>query len=1064
MVIRDHSGELAGLDGRGLALFAGFVIAGAGVAEALRGGVAVAVSLLAVAIGLWWFAGAWRVGDRSNLAMEGTTGNSGTPGFHAPFAHAAADYAFSDHVSADHVAADYVSLHHVAAKHGAGGAAESSAPRFSGAAEVLRSLSTRDFTVQPQETRFSLVPIGLADDPGQGEFRTDFLETASRISRRLGSSHNIKRMANNFVTEVMEIFDFTACALWIFDDSKALAFVITRAPLDPSRDGIRLGDEVPPGIIADLKDFGFGGATVPDRLKIDGSVSWGTLRPLSLEGCLLGIFQAEGADSPGREGLEVLLGLLSQFSLVFFNIRLARQITLISEDISKRDFEFVTLNVFSRITNRSMDTDRIVEFTLEFVSKALDLTAVTLSVEKDGRTGISKERGQEGQLRLLRDWWRVTSENELSDGGCHCHSLSREFSARLKEIPGGVPGGAGYMSAILRGGEVMNLVFFSMAPELKPRSRKFLEMVAKQVQVAVDSSSTLANLDRKVRLLNLIYAVCGAMAEKVSFGERMGMVVDYLKVFLDVPGCGIFARKGPAGWETLRPFLSKGFAPGGEFTEIEGLSRELAESFSNAEGFVQPGGSLDGLFVSALNHGDRPAGFLVVDGGPGFSGSGTRDFEVVRAVSILVSQMVADHWMNMEVADLKELLSSVFDTVEDAIVVLDSTGMILSENRAVSRIFGSPGTIALKSEEADRVGNFRDVPPRQIRELLAEFPLALGLVEEALRRLGSEEENPEIIHPGGAAGSGNSIHSAENSGLRAMEFFAAPMGRDRLVVTVRDMTERWRMQAELKRVERLAALGEMAAGMAHEIRNPLGGIKVLASFLASSLSGEPGKKEMADTILTGVAEVDSRIGALLGYARPERPEVSSQDLNALVASGIEIYMAEAASHGIEVDLTGLCPPGAMRVLTDPSKFGQILGNVLRNAIQAQPEGGSIRVWAAPRGEDFRSCPGKGPADSRDTFLNGRKDMATVVVDDDGSGMDGETLVRMYDPFFTTKPDGTGLGMAISQKIILALGGDIRTESSPERGTRVTIFLPIDPSPEISGMMFQPDGGNQIQEC
>jgi two-component system sensor histidine kinase HydH len=239
------------------------------------------------------------------------------------------------------------------------------------------------------------------------------------------------------------------------------------------------------------------------------------------------------------------------------------------------------------------------------------------------------------------------------------------------------------------------------------------------------------------------------------------------------------------------------------------------------------------------------------------------------------------------------------------------------------------------------------------------------------------------------------------------------------------------LQAESARQERLAALGGMAAVLAHEIRNPLGAIKGLAQFLGEKTSGDPTRAEMTQTIARETTRLERLVNDLLTYARPRPPERQAMDLAALVGRVLPLLGPAAAEAGVTVhaDVARGIPP----ISGDPEQLQQLFGNLLLNAIQAMPNGGIVRV-SAVTSPSTSSRAASAPRDQ--TWID-------VCVQDSGPGIPEADVPHIFEPFFTTRAKGTGLGLAICRQIAEAHGGTIRVSSTGPEGTRIEVTLPAE---------------------
>jgi two-component system, NtrC family, sensor histidine kinase HydH len=258
-----------------------------------------------------------------------------------------------------------------------------------------------------------------------------------------------------------------------------------------------------------------------------------------------------------------------------------------------------------------------------------------------------------------------------------------------------------------------------------------------------------------------------------------------------------------------------------------------------------------------------------------------------------------------------------------------------------------------------------------------------------------------------------------------------------------------RMYSRMKERDRLAALGSMAAGLAHEVKNPLGAIKGAAQLLeeGGELAVGEGAGEFVGIILEEVDRLDRVVGSFLDYARPHAGNPIPLDLNAAVRRTVQILSSQITDDGIDVQLDlSERPP---RAHIDPEKFRQVLINLVQNAIQAMDGRGRVTVSTSVR----RSARGRVPPQEA-AVPSLRRSMAEdielveVSVRDTGPGIAPKVLRNLFVPFFTTKTQGTGLGLAISQSIVQNAGGTIEVQSQPGAGTTFTIVLPIaaDPVP------------------
>ena len=232
------------------------------------------------------------------------------------------------------------------------------------------------------------------------------------------------------------------------------------------------------------------------------------------------------------------------------------------------------------------------------------------------------------------------------------------------------------------------------------------------------------------------------------------------------------------------------------------------------------------------------------------------------------------------------------------------------------------------------------------------------------------------------------------------------------------------LQRELARQERLSSLGKMAAGLAHEIKNPLGSIQGVAEILGDDAPAGSKKRELFDILRKESKRLSAVVDDFLGFARPRPLSLSPTDLTAVAERAASQMRIDAVARSVAIECR--CTADLPRVHADAEQLHQVFLNLLLNAIAASPDGGRVLIGAA-----------RGQRDGRP--------IVAIAVHDDGAGIPSEVLPRVFDPFFTTREKGTGLGLSISYTIVHDHGGWIDIESKPGTGTTVTVSLPVERS-------------------
>ncbi len=240
-------------------------------------------------------------------------------------------------------------------------------------------------------------------------------------------------------------------------------------------------------------------------------------------------------------------------------------------------------------------------------------------------------------------------------------------------------------------------------------------------------------------------------------------------------------------------------------------------------------------------------------------------------------------------------------------------------------------------------------------------------------------------------------------------------------------------EAQLHRADRLSALGQLSAGLAHEIRNPLGAIKGAVEILEEDYPAGHPKAEFYAIILKEVKRLNDVVTNFLNFARPVSMRFVPVNVHEVLSSLEGLVSGEARAHRVQI--VASFRDGPSRVMADEALLKQAFLNIMLNALEAMPDGGTLTI--STRVAD-RTAVGIVDADDREDWLE-------AVFADTGVGIPEEHLGRVFDPFFTTKKDGTGLGLAITYRIIENHRGIIRATSQPGNGTSFSITLPLEGS-------------------
>lgn len=347
--------------------------------------------------------------------------------------------------------------------------------------------------------------------------------------------------------------------------------------------------------------------------------------------------------------------------------------------------------------------------------------------------------------------------------------------------------------------------------------------------------------------------------------------------------------------------------------------------------------------------------------------------------------------MFKKLIDVQNYNDLILSSIDDGIIAVDRNLNIISLNPEAARMFSLDSScLGMKID---------DVFPAD-----SPFPLFL---ENTLT-----EDKPvkdvDVIYENTPDGSRNLLVSTSLMVNIRKELIGAQLH-------FRDMTEKVRLQESINRQERLASLGKLVAGVAHEIRSPLTSINGYIQFWSKGHIPSPKSLNIVNREMNRISSITDQ---LLEFARPARAVFKECDLNELIKRLTQFF---ADAHGGDISITCRCGDRLPAAMMDPHQIEQVLSNVLYNAFQAMNGKGRLEI---------------------ETWHDEGKNMLAVSVKDNGCGIPKEVIPNLFEPFFTTKSKGTGLGLAIAHEIIEAHNGFIQIESELNQGTTVKLLLPL----------------------
>jgi two-component system sensor histidine kinase PilS (NtrC family) len=360
---------------------------------------------------------------------------------------------------------------------------------------------------------------------------------------------------------------------------------------------------------------------------------------------------------------------------------------------------------------------------------------------------------------------------------------------------------------------------------------------------------------------------------------------------------------------------------------------------------------------------------------------------MVAALASYLSEQIREKGLMLEanyatLMDLTALHESIVRSIPSGVITCDVGGRVTFANRTAAGLLGV--------EKDGGVG-------ASVWELLQGIPeLPEGDYELAVQTRG-----------------GRKVLSCQ--GARLNDHAGNRVG---VLISFQDVTMLRDMEDKVRRSEKLAALGRVAAGLAHEIRNPLAAITGSVELLAGGRDGGEDNKALMRIVSEEADRLNELIEKFLMFARPVQPKLVEVDLSHLISNTVKMFLNDA-DLGQSVQVDAIVEPG-IRVVVDPSQIKQVLWNLCKNAAQAAGDSGKVHVSVTLE----KGIPPDG--------------VAILSVTDDGVGIPTEVLAHVFDPFYTTKARGTGLGLSIAHSIVNAHGGTIEADSQPGHGSTFTI--------------------------
>ncbi len=351
-----------------------------------------------------------------------------------------------------------------------------------------------------------------------------------------------------------------------------------------------------------------------------------------------------------------------------------------------------------------------------------------------------------------------------------------------------------------------------------------------------------------------------------------------------------------------------------------------------------------------------------------------------------------------DIVDLEMLKENIIQNISSGLVALDEHSKIIVFNKGAERIFNIDSRDAIRKD-------ISDIIPHIMPYLKVHSPHKFS----QLSYKGKEDQQIDLL--------------LNISPLK--EYDGRNKGK---ILVFQDTTRIREMEQEVKRMEDMAMLGELAAGIAHEIRNPLASISGSMQVLNDSLSKEEAhiNRRLIEIVLREVSRLDHLVNDFLQFARPQRIEIEEFELNQLIMDTLYLFQnSQSWSEHLDIDTKIMSP---LKIKSDPHQLKQVLWNVFLNASEAMPKGGLISISAQKETDSTSSSESV--------------ESVRIKIEDNGPGLDPKIAKDIFQPFSTTKKDGSGLGLAIVKRLVEGIGGKVSGENLAREGTTITIRLPV----------------------
>lgn len=539
---------------------------------------------------------------------------------------------------------------------------------------------------------------------------------------------------------------------------------------------------------------------------------------------------------------------------------------------------------------------------------------------------------------------------------------------------------------MLAGKPVALLVMFKPAAceDFSQEQRSFLEILTPFMGALFENFRLDNEMIHKNSRLSALYEISQQAESLIDFRniyDALGKVARsfinfdaYLLYFLSADGKTLEVRADEAVLGPFPRLIKVGEGPVGL------AAKELKPYLTYSQDY-------NSVLILPIEVSGKLIGVLVIASRKAYA---YRDEDII-GLQIIATQIASIDHMFKDLINLKGFTERILESMTSGVLIFDPAGRITYANPEIKLI------MARQFPEGWSPFEDKDRLPGRLHDLM---------VDALKTNITLENEKVRIKSAGM---------------IRMLEVNAFPFRNEGgsmlgTAFFIKDVTQISALEEQLRRADKLSAIGVLAAGVAHEIRNPLTGMKMIVQLLAGEFSADDNRREPLGIIQKEIDRLESIVGNLLDFAKPSKPKAIEVAPASVVEACFQLVKNQLNKQGVSFEMHVLkdCPG----IIGDPDQLKQVFINIMTNAIHALSRGGRLTV----------------NIDSRD-------DQVMIAFEDTGIGIPAERLPDIFNPFMTTKEDGTGLGLSMAQRIVEEHGGRIEVQSSQGEGSTFTVYLP-----------------------